>query len=608
MLALVAGAVLAAIGADPAGYTCQPGIDVAGQSCDISPRAPPGSVAALAALCTETAGCRGFNTNGYLKRCVRQHCGARQKRAAPGVTSCILAATPVDQPVPAGCAGPSPPGPPPPNPPPPPPLPGRNCSVTAARPDCNCSGVHPPFDAPVGGIPTQVDYHFPAEEPAEAAALVVPILVSSSSTTATGGGEVGRPPRPTATLRDPATNETATLAVGETRWGWELSWASATTAVVEHDFERWAMLAFLTRGCDPQLVRKPVGMPWAIRQPVYNFADPEYDCKQDIDPADWLGRIARNISGGGGGDDSAETDLLAGIRVMAPNPDTGLFGNPEELNKFLLTDSFTVESTPWGGRKGHLGGGGGGGGNGSVLFALSDYLPPFCVAPKHDDGSFWNVITGMASGQPRSSGLRVVSQGLWHSDAGGAATGGGCGAELLVVAPFATADVPTSTAMIRATTWTSRTNGTTSYFRAVAAQNDSAMIALDHLGGDGELFYANLLANVERWDTFAAAGAEIGVPASDRRIHATANSLVSMYMNLDRGLAPEYGGGKFWNTYNEYLPLDTLALNVRISTSSWSFQPTLPQPSCSGFAHRLTRSRDVDAQISQNNQGSVCPK
>ena len=51
------------------------------------------------------------------------------------------------------------------------------------------------------------------------------------------------------------------------------------------------------------------------------------------------------------------------------------------------------------------------------------------------------------------------------------------------------------------------------------------------------------------------------LPDGDARYRDTASSLLTMYLNTDRGLRPEYGGGKFWNTYNEYLPLDTLALN-----------------------------------------------
>ena len=36
---------------------------------------------------------------------------------------------------------------------------------------------------------------------------------------------------------------------------------------------------------------------------------------------------------------------------------------------------------------------------------------------------------------------------------------------------------------------------------------------------------------------------------------------MTMFMNTDRGLIPIYGAGQFWNKYNVYLPLDSLALN-----------------------------------------------
>ena len=57
---------------------------------------------------------------------------------------------------------------------------------------------------------------------------------------------------------------------------------------------------------------------------------PRLPRKQDIDPTDWMGRLAANISGGEGTIEAANT-------LMAPETDSGLFGNPEDLNKFVLT-------------------------------------------------------------------------------------------------------------------------------------------------------------------------------------------------------------------------------------------------------------------------------
>ena len=133
----------------PEGYTCFPHTDIAGRSCDLTPRRPATSnLTVLAAECDKAReqGCRGFNNNGYLKRCVRASCGADIKTYTghKNLVACLRTDTPTNQPVPAGCNSP----PKPPNPPTPGPAPGKpvfNCSITAARADCNCSGAHPPF-------------------------------------------------------------------------------------------------------------------------------------------------------------------------------------------------------------------------------------------------------------------------------------------------------------------------------------------------------------------------------------------------------------------------------------------------------------------------------
>ena len=107
----------------------------------------------------------------------------------------------------------------------------------------------------------------------------------------------------------------------------------------------------------------------------------------------------------------------------------------------------------------------------------------------------------------------------------------------------------------------SKQNITVLYFRATAQQNTSAFISLGNLRGNGTEFYGALRANNVRYSAFVGQGAQIDIPKADVRYRDTTNSLLTMYMNLDRGPQPQYGGGKFWNPYNIYLPLDTLALN-----------------------------------------------
>ena len=46
---------------------------------------------------------------------------------------------------------------------------------------------------------------------------------------------------------------------------------------------------------------------------------------------------------------------------------------------------------------------------------------------------------------------------------------------------------------------------------------------------------------------FEERGSRVSLPAADRRYSDTAALLLTSYMNLDRGLIPQYGAGKFYN-------------------------------------------------------------
>jgi hypothetical protein len=110
-------------------------------------------------------------------------------------------------------------------------------------------------------------------------------------------------------LLDPKTKETAVLPVGAGLWGWELAHVGTEYAVVSQPFDEWAAMEFIyptqarSLGAGKQTVsiRKPVGRLNKLSQPLYSVldTDPDYSCKQDIDPTDWLSRVAANISVGG---------------------------------------------------------------------------------------------------------------------------------------------------------------------------------------------------------------------------------------------------------------------------------------------------------------------
>ena len=96
--------------------------------------------------------------------------------------------------------------------------------------------------------------------------------------------------------------------------------------------------------------------------------------------------------------------------------------------------------------------------------------------------------------------------------------------------------------------------------RVVVTANGTALLSVDHLGSNGSEFYQALSDQKAHWEPIIQRGASLRLPDSDRRYADTASSLLTMYMNADQGLTPEYGMGQFWNTYNTYVPLDTTAI------------------------------------------------
>ena len=295
-----------------------------------------------------------------------------------------------------------------------------------------CAGQHPPFGPPPGVLPNLGDWHYPEEDPAEAAALVAPVLLSGGNSTAT--------------FRDPTTGQKTTVAIGHfTDSGWQLMHASAKTAVVEHRFDRWSAVAMLAVSEAPRVMRSPVGRLAALRQPRYPLEQfsPSWHCKQTADPADWLRRIAQNMSGG------HEATFAAAASVMAPNTNVGVFGNPIELNKFVLYERGDLATFGPGGSKHH-----------NTSHAFTDTHPIIQVAdfmPEECPGNFSEHKSGMLG-----RFLRVVVVGLLD-------TASGCAAELVAVSPPAaqTQPQPVSTALVRVvTTSTHGTNRTVRYLRA----------------------------------------------------------------------------------------------------------------------------------------------
>ena len=111
----------------------------------------------------------------------------------------------------------------------------------------------------------------------------------------------------------------------------------------------------------------------------------------------------------------------------------------------------------------------------------------------------------------------------------------------MAVSPFATAHDAVSTALLKVTLVANNHTNTT-YIKATVQGQTSAIISVTDLGAAGGLeFYAALSANEQRWSAFQDRGARVQIPSVDARYRDTASSLLSMYLNTDRGLLPEYG-------------------------------------------------------------------
>jgi hypothetical protein len=377
----------------------------------------------------------------------------------------------------------------------------------------------PPFGPPKKQIDTVDDWHFPSEEPQERMSLSPPVLqrvINSSSVS----------------LQNTATSETVTISVGSSAWGWLLTGVATEkkTAMIEYAFDRWAAMAVVDEsgGAPRSLLRKPVGQLSKIQMHQYHFneTDPEWFCKQDVDPSDWLGQIASNLSANG------ETTFEAAASVMAPNADVGIFGNPEDQTKWVLIDSGTVQTFPFARGKGKLG---------KTLWHVPK--PQGC-------GSFTEQKSGLLGDY-----LRALTVGMWDEESR-------CGAEVVAVtAPAPETYSGETQAHIMVKTVLGDADPVVSFVRIIANDTDGSAISIDELDTDGSAFVEALMAQSDKWDPWIAQGSIPTLPSSSRRYSSMSQGLLTAYLNLDRGLVPEYGLGKFANEYNEYLPLDTLALN-----------------------------------------------
>ena len=268
--------------ASPPGYSVQKG-DCGYPVCDtITPgpvHAPNASV--LAAICNDTDGCEGFNSNGWLKRCLPPRCVKAVGGMEPSAPSWLY--TKLSAPKPS------------PPPPPPPPV--------AARPDL----------------------HYPLEERAELARLRSPTV---SQINATSG---------TAVLSDDGTS--AVVSEGAVFGSWTVLSVLPKPAcvVLEHLFANFAVMQYVGEAGVLLQLRSSVGLA-STPQPRFNFtaADPSY-FERATEPDDWLAQRARADSSNG------ESSYLDSWKYLAPSRDYGLLGAPEAGMKWIMNHDGRIK-------------------------------------------------------------------------------------------------------------------------------------------------------------------------------------------------------------------------------------------------------------------------
>ena len=238
-------------------------------NCGIYPPNPEGmcNVSWLAEQCTETFGCVSFNSNGWLKGCADGiNCDWEGSQGTDTYVNISSGGTPV----------------------PPPPY-------------------HPCVFQSVD------DEWYPAEEPTDATAAIVPSLLQAGPPWNGSGWAVFQSPHDTST-----TNAT----VGDMVYGFEFvallnpeqdAFISSSIAVLERSFRRWGFLSFVAFDGEKARLRKGLGMVDNLVMPHYGYLENCNGYYQEVEsnPRDFIGEQIMAETGN-------EPDYLSAIKYLPP--------------------------------------------------------------------------------------------------------------------------------------------------------------------------------------------------------------------------------------------------------------------------------------------------
>eukprot|EP01043_Picozoa_sp_COSAG02_P027814 COSAG02_NODE_1656_length_11472_cov_4.522729_4_plen_788_part_00 len=242
----------------------------------------------IAAVCNATAGCEGFNSNGWLKGCLPPRCPAGLKGLEPNAPSNLYTKV----------------GPPKPLPPPAPPAP----------------------------VPDIEDAFYPKEEEQQLLAADIPTVVSTD-------------PEDRSCVLRLGDGTTVTVKEGGAVQGgdWTLLAVYAGVEVaLERRWQRWSVLVLAnTAGYSPIMVRKPLGHLTQINLTTYKPGFIDFKLAAS-DPKDYIGQRIINES------EHGEASFLKAAKFLPPIADYVVTGDVNAPVKAVVTMDGTIKRSDGG--------------------------------------------------------------------------------------------------------------------------------------------------------------------------------------------------------------------------------------------------------------------
>ena len=357
------------------------------------------------------------------------------------------------------------------------------------------------------------DWYYPAEEPAERAAIQTPCVREIEAASAL--------------LARSAAAPAVKVKVGGEFDGWRLVEtlpAPAPIAVLEREFDRWGLILFLGRAKTVAEVRKAVGRLDKIHGPRISF--PESYAQELMKSKDDL--LADRLLVGG-----RDPTYLSVAALLPPLEDPWSLDTPH--------DTYTFIGTPEAPRKLAVGPDGCIG----VRF-VSHNRKPLLERVLFDPWKGTAKPAGQIAAKRGVLGgfLPAVNYGFFDPQAR-------TGLELCALVDRGDAAV--------ALTRIRRSDGRTT-FQQIDPPKQLP---------DGKPFYAALLRLHQSWQTFFQRGMQIDIP--DRRLADASRAAMVRALSSYAGLHPKYGLGAYWRKSAEGFPPQTVSLNT--SLLDWGFGP-----------------------------------